>query len=170
MIVDLDMADKVATLATIGTPHLGTTFADFGITRGGRLVIEGRHPIINLEGFADLTTASCKAFNNRARDQEAGNDVVYQTYAAAEERDLVFLPLQASWSIIHQREGENDSLVSVQSQQWEAELVGSHGRRKKVIQKTCRSSRPPQRGGMVGPAGNQSTRRCLNCGQAGRGV
>lgn len=41
MIVDPDMADKVATLATIGTPHMGTTFADFGITRGGRLVIEG---------------------------------------------------------------------------------------------------------------------------------
>jgi triacylglycerol lipase len=133
MIVDIEgMADRVASLTTIGTPHLGTSFADFGISTGGKLVIRGLLPIINLEGFEDLTTTACADFNNRSIDKEAANSVKYQTYASAEERDLVFLPLQLSWFIINQNEGENDGLVSVTSQQWQEELVGSDGSRKRI--------------------------------------
>src|SRR5262249_501157 len=55
--------------------------------------------------------------------------------AASEVRDCVVIPLQASWSIINHREGDNDGLVSVRSQQWEPELVASDGSRKEVIQK-----------------------------------
>src|SRR5206468_12268979 len=51
------------------------------------------------------------------------------------KRDLIFLPLQASWLLIKHNEGENDGLVSVKSQQWEPELIGSKGKRKKVAQK-----------------------------------
>lgn len=135
MIVDIDgMAEKVASVTTIGTPHLGTSFADFGVSRGGNLVIRGLESFINLGGFNDLTTTACKAFNLRAKEKEAGNKVVYRTYASAEEHDLVFLPLQPSWSIISKLEGENDGLVSVRSQQWESELNGSSGSRKTVEQ------------------------------------
>lgn len=136
MIVDIDtMADKVGTLATIGTPHLGTSFADFGISQGGESVIAELQTIINLEGLEDLQTKPCRDFNTRAKDQEASNAVTYQTYASAEERDLVFLPLQASWSIIDEHErGGNDGLVSVMSQRWETELVASSSRRKRVTQ------------------------------------
>src|SRR3981081_981483 len=35
MIVDLGMADKVASLTTIGGPHLGTTIADHVLDHGG---------------------------------------------------------------------------------------------------------------------------------------
>jgi triacylglycerol lipase len=135
MIVDIDgMAEKVASVTTIGTPHLGTSFADFGISRGGSFVIKGLEPFINLDGFNDLTTTACEAFNRRAKDEEASNTVVYRTYASAEEHDLVFLPLQLSWSIISRLEGENDGLVSVRSQQWESELMGSDGSRKTIEQ------------------------------------
>lgn len=135
MIVDIDgMADKVASVTTIGTPHLGTSFADFGITHGGKKVIKGLDHIIDLKGFEDLTTTACQDFNARATDAEANNSVVYRTYASAEERDLVFLPLQLSWFIINGHEGENDGLVSAKSQQWESELVGSNGARKAVEQ------------------------------------
>ena len=135
MIVDIEgMADKVASLTTIGTPHLGTSIADFGISKGGRRIIDILKPIINLEGFGDLTTESCRSFNMRAKNSEAGNTVVYRTYAASEERDLVFLPLQASWFLINLKEGENDGLVSVRSQQWDERLIGSDGRQKTIEQ------------------------------------
>lgn len=135
MIVDIDgMAEKVASVTTIGTPHLGTSFADFGISRVGSFIIRGLESFINLGGFNDLTTTACEAFNLRAKDKEAGNKVVYRTYASAEERDLVFLPLQPSWAIISKLEGENDGLVSVRSQQWESELIGSDGSRKTIEQ------------------------------------
>ena len=135
MIVDIEgMADKVASLTTIGTPHLGTSFADFGISMGGKLVIGGLRSIIDLEGFEDLTTTACEEFNLRAKDKEASNNVVYRTYASAEERDLVFLPLQPSWFVISKNEGENDGLVSVKSQQWTNELIGNNGSRKTIEQ------------------------------------
>ena len=135
MIVDMDgMAGKVASLTTIGAPHLGTTFADFGVSHGANSLIQGVSPFINIAGFADLTTAACEAFNLRAKDKEASNKVIYRTYASAEERDLVFLPLQPSWSIISKLEGENDGLVSLRSQQWESELVASDGSRKTIEQ------------------------------------
>ena len=135
MIVDIEgMADKVASVNTIGTPHLGTSFADFGISQGGSFVIKGMEPFLDLNGFNDLTTTACEAFNRRAKDKEASNKVVYRTYASTEEHDLVFLPLQLSWSIISKLEGENDGLVSVRSQQWESELTGSDGSRKTIGQ------------------------------------
>ena len=135
MIVDIEgMADKVASLTTIGTPHLGTSFADFGFSAGGGIAVDGLRPIINLEGFEDLTTAACEEFNSRAKNKEASNAVVYRTYASAEERDLVFLLLQPSWFIISMNEGENDGLVSVKSQHWTSELTGDDGSRKTVEQ------------------------------------
>jgi len=135
MIVDVPgMADKVATLTTIGTPHQGTSFADFGLTLGGALVVDGLRPILHLEGFRDLTTAACRAFNARAEEAEASNGVGYRTYAGSEERDSIFLPLQASWSIIHRSEGPNDGLVSVRSQNWLPKLVAANGRTKTISQ------------------------------------
>jgi triacylglycerol lipase len=135
MIVDVGgMAEKIASLTTIGTPHLGTSFADVGIRPGGELVISGLRPVINLEGFEDLTTTACNRFNDHARDKEATNGVVYRTYSSAEDRDLVFLPLQVSWFIINHNEGENDGLVSVKSQQWASELIANNGTRKSIEQ------------------------------------
>jgi triacylglycerol lipase len=134
MIVDIDgMADRVASVTTIGTPHLGTSLADFGISHGSS-VIDDLRGIIDLEGFNDLTTTACEAFNARAKDKEANNPVVYRTYASSEERDRMFFPLQPSWSILNEAEGENDGLVSVKSQQWETELTGSNGVRKRIEQ------------------------------------
>ena len=135
MIVDVaGMADKVASLTTIGTPHLGTCVADFAISRGGSRIIDSLKPLIDLRGFEDLTTVSCRSFNDRAKDKEASNSVVYRTYAASQERDHVFLPLQVSWFIINHTEGENDGLASVSSQQWNGRLIGSDGREKPVEQ------------------------------------
>jgi triacylglycerol lipase len=128
------MDGKIATLTTIGTPHHGTVFADRGLGAGGDQLIDALRPLIDLEGFEDLTTAACQKFNAQALEAEAANDVIYQAYSSAQQRDGVFPLLQASWDIIHETEGANDGLVSVKSQAWVPELV-TPKTRKPITQK-----------------------------------
>ena len=135
MIVDQGMAERVASLTTIGTPHLGTVLADHMIDHGGFLLKEGLRQIIDLDGFDDLRVDSCQQFNSRAEHHEATNKVVYQTFASAEEFQVVFTPLLPSWRFIHDHEGKNDGLVSVTSQSWKSELVANDGSRKSIGQK-----------------------------------
>lgn len=135
MIVDNEMAERVASLTTIGTPHLGTVLADHVIDHGGDSLIELIRRVINLDGFNDLTVAACESFNKRAEDSEARNNVVYQTYASAEDGHLVFAPLIPAWKFIRDHEGENDGLVPLKSQQWRQELIAADGTRKTIAQK-----------------------------------
>ena len=135
MIVDKGMAERVASLTTIGTPHLGTVLADQVIGNGGIFLMDLLRRVINLDGFADLTVTACEQFNRRAEDSEARNSVVYQTYASSEDLRLVFAPLVPSWIFIRDHEGKNDGLVPFKSQQWNRELIASDGTRKPVAQK-----------------------------------
>jgi triacylglycerol lipase len=137
MIVDMGMADKVASLTTIGAPHLGTILADHAVSLGGSTLAERLQRFIRLDlnGFRDITTEACRNFNSRAEDFEAKNDVFYQTYASAESLHLVFAPLLFSWMFIRGHEGRNDGVVSFRSQQWKSELIASDGTRKTVSQK-----------------------------------
>ena len=135
MIVDKGMADKVATLVTIGTPHLGTILADHVIDHGGFVLKEGLRPVLNLDGFDDLRTGVCEEFNRRAEHQEATNGVDYRTFSGTEDREMVFRLLVPSWDFIHEHAGKNDGLVPVTSQAWQSELVANDGRRKSVEQK-----------------------------------
>ena len=88
--------------------------------------------VINVDGVADLTTSVCEAFNERAEDSEARNSVLYQTYSSSENLNLVFAPLIPGWLIVRNREGRNDGLVSVRSQQWAKELRANDGTRKPI--------------------------------------
>lgn len=134
MIVNYGMADKIASLTTIGTPHFGTSFADWGMQHQGHEIIDVVSNVIDFGGFDDLTTSACKAFNASAQAAEATNDVFYQTYAANEDKKQIFAPLQPAWQIISDVEGENDGLVSRTSQRWESELTNGNGARKPVHQ------------------------------------
>jgi triacylglycerol lipase len=134
MIVDKGMGEKVASLTTIGTPHLGTILADHALSHGGELLLEVVGRVLSIDGFADLTMTACEQFNTRAEDQEARNNVVYQTYASFESVNLVFAPLIPSWIFIHHHEDKNDGLVPVRSQQWKKELIAGDGTRKAVAQ------------------------------------
>jgi triacylglycerol lipase len=134
MIVHEDMAGKVASLTTIGTPHLGTSFAGWGLAHGGSAIIKALHHSLNLEGFLTLTAQERKKFNESARNSEAANEVVYQTYAGAQSLELTFGPLKPSWKIIDAAEGPNDGLVSVTSQRWVASIIGNDGSVKNVAQ------------------------------------
>jgi triacylglycerol esterase/lipase EstA (alpha/beta hydrolase family) len=136
MIARLGMADKVASLTTIGTPHHGTSFADWKLAHGGSDVINLVGKAIDLNGFNDLTRDASMKLNESLRDAEASNGVYYQTYSASEGRETTFVFLQQSWDVIKKEEGDNDGLVPVTSQAWQAEVVSTDGKsRKKVVQK-----------------------------------
>jgi triacylglycerol lipase len=135
MISDLGMQDRVCSLTTIGTPHRGSSFADWGLKHRGEEALRRLDKVIDLDGFLNLSSAQGKEFNERAEASEADNDVFYQTYACwEEERERVFTPLQLSWEVIKRsEEGENDGLVSVTSQRWTDRLRGA-SREKEVEQ------------------------------------
>jgi triacylglycerol lipase len=135
MIVNKGMAAHVASLTTIGTPHLGTSLASLVHTVGGIAIMAALHPFVNLGGFPDLTIDACRQFNLQAEDQEARNDIFYQTYASSETRRTVFNPLKLAFDFIEKHEGDNDGLVPVESQKWKSELVASNGTRKTITQK-----------------------------------
>ncbi len=134
MIVNHAMAHKVASLTTIGTPHLGTSVADWFIAIGLDKIVGTIRKVINLEGFRSLTTTACREFNDFARDAEAANPVVYQVYASAQKRELTFRLFQKTWQIAYDHEGDNEGLVSAKSQKWEDRLVGKNGVTKIVRQ------------------------------------
>jgi triacylglycerol lipase len=126
-IINHNMASKVATLTTLGTPHLGASVADWFLEHGLNKIMTKLHKVVNLEGFKSLTTAACRAFNDCARDAEAANPVFYQVYASSQKRELTFWPFQRTWQITFDHEGDNEGLVSVESQKWEPQLAGKNG-------------------------------------------
>jgi len=127
MIVNHGMAENVASLTTLGTPHLGASVADWFMQNGLPKLIASLRKVINLEGFKSLTTMACQQFNDFARDAEASNPVFYQVYASAQQRQLTFPPFQKTWQITYEHEGDNEGLVSVKSQKWGDRLVGKNG-------------------------------------------
>jgi triacylglycerol lipase len=139
MIARLGMAERVASLVTIGTPHLGTSFADwrYDERQASRRVIEGLEGLgVDFTGSFDLTTKRCRAFCAFNEAAEAANGVTYIAYAGVQEdRGAVFWPLRRSWDIVREREGANDGLVAAASQLWQPELNGPTGA-KRVEQRT----------------------------------
>lgn len=134
MIVDENMAGCVASLTTIGTPHLGASVADWFMQNRLSRVLEALGKVINLEGFKSLTTTACREFNEAARHAEASNAVLYQTFAGWQERERTFLPFQKTWQITYDLEGDNDGLVSKTSQRWQDRLVADDGTTKIIAQ------------------------------------
>jgi len=89
-----DIAARVSCLTTVGTPHHGTTSADRALRAGGRILIAALSRIIDLDGFADLTTSACLRFNQLAQDAEARNQVRYRTVYAIEDLQRTIALLQ----------------------------------------------------------------------------
>ena len=135
MIVKLGMDTRVASLTTIGTPHRGSSLADWGEQNGGERVVEKFQGILDLGGFLNLTTKFCEGLNAELEPAEAANRVFYQTYSSSDEEGNVFLPLHWTWKIINEaeqrvegRDGRNDGLVGLASQKWGPGFAGSAGK------------------------------------------
>ena len=116
LISRLGMASRVLTLTSIGTPHCGSPFADWGIQRFARFV----RPLcdyfgVSYQGFYDLTTTSCRRFNKEVQNVDG---VRYFSIAGR---------LQLSWRtpnwwlpgrVVERTEGPNDGVVSLASARW----------------------------------------------------
>lgn len=120
MVSRLGMKDRVLSLTTLGTPHRGTTFADWGIRRLERLV----KPVLDFlglpaQGFYDLTTAACRAFNEAVPDTEG---VRYFSIAGQYDGSLRTPEWLLPHTIVLAAEGPNDGVVSVESARWGEQL------------------------------------------------
>jgi triacylglycerol lipase len=116
--------ERVASLTTIGTPHNGTSFADWGLADAGdALAVLDHLGITSIDGFRDLTTTACRAFNDEAKEFERGCGVAFRAYAGAQTLPYVFEPFKASWRIINEREGANDGMVAVSSARWRDDVA-----------------------------------------------
>lgn len=113
MISRLGMHDRVLSLTTLGTPHRGTTFADWGIRRLS-LTFKPLAKLFDLpdQAFFDLTTESCRTFNADAPDAPG---VRYFSVAGRCTNAWLAPQWLLSHSIVSKAEGDNDGIVSVAS-------------------------------------------------------
>lgn len=112
---------KIVSLSTISTPHLGTSFADWGIANGNEFIDFCLKTFqADLRGFRDLTRGSCKSFNEKAKNFEATCGVKFYTFAGRQFFQEIMTALKFSYAIIFANEkDDNDGLVSVNSAAWE---------------------------------------------------
>jgi len=120
MISKLDMAHHVLTLTTLGTPHRGTAFADWGIHRLERLV----KPVLQFlgmptQGFYDVTGPNCKLFNENTPDAPS---VRYFSVAGRHDGSFFNPEWLLPYHIVHKAEGPNDGVVSIASAKWGEDL------------------------------------------------
>ncbi len=116
LISHLGMARRVLTLTTLGTPHRGTAFADWGLSRLTRFL----RPLFEFanvpyQAFFDLTVARCAEFN-----LQTPNDPEVRYFSVAGDfRPHWFAPeWQLPARILAHKEGPNDGVVSVASAVW----------------------------------------------------
>ncbi|MBI5181367.1 MAG: hypothetical protein HZA06_00475 [Nitrospirae bacterium] len=119
MISKLGMADKVATLVTIGTPHWGSEFADWGVKvlgeKLGLIWLLEKIFKINTAGFRDLMTESCKKFNDEIANVEG---IKYISYVGVQKWYKINFILQIPYWYIRYKTGQNDGLVHAESAKW----------------------------------------------------
>ncbi len=116
LISHLGMDRQVLSLTTVGTPHRGTTFADWALSRFARLF----QPLFRAAGipddaFFDLTTDACSRFNEVTPNAP---DVRYYSVAGVCEKPWLGPEWWLSSRIVGRAEGPNDGIVSLHSATW----------------------------------------------------
>jgi len=121
----LGLADRVASLTTIGTPHLGTPLADLGIgvLRRFRVLFSA---LLDVDVFVDLTSESLLSFNREMHDAP---QVAYASVVARGDRAVMNPLLWPSHIYLSECAGANDGIVPAASQRWGEvirEIVADH--------------------------------------------
>lgn len=118
MISCLGMEDRVAALATISTPHHGSSYAQWCLRHLGQR-LGGLHLIrfmgLDMQSVADLTPQSMAEFNQRVKDSPK---VKYFSVSGSRPWHRVPPFMLHAWRTIQDAEGPNDSLVAVKSAIW----------------------------------------------------
>jgi triacylglycerol lipase len=108
----LGLADRVASLVTIGTPHLGTPLADAGHAVFGRITRLLRK-LVDLTGFGDLTSEGMAKFNLEVPDAPG---VAYASVVGRSGRLKTNPLLWPSHLYLAEFSGPNDGVVPTTSQ------------------------------------------------------
>lgn len=127
MIHKFSMADKVASLTTIATPHYGSKTMDFLCSGSGHL-LKASSVIINriykkqgdknpdfLSTIRQFTTSFSEEFNREVLDC---GQVHYQSYASTMKKSYSDMLLFVQHLVVKRFDGECDGLVSVNSAKW----------------------------------------------------
>lgn len=125
----LGMADKVASLTTIATPHRGTVLADMALNiidklniielvdNSGRFyakIIGDSNPL-PLDAYKQLTTTFMEEFNKEVSDMP---QVYYQSYSAKITETYPKMYSRLKYKLIFKKAGENDGVVPLNSTLW----------------------------------------------------
>jgi len=129
MITKLNMADKVASLTTLATPHCGSYIADtlinwltktdwidrviFSANRIARFI--GDENPDALKAANNLTIEYMENFNNSVPNSPL---VYYQSYGGIVTEDYPAGLVRFQQKILSEKEGDNDCTVSLKSYQW----------------------------------------------------
>lgn len=113
LISRLGMAGRVLSLTTIGTPHRGSSFADWSVKRLAGLY----RPLFAFlgvphEALADLTVEQCREFNASVPDAQG---VRYFSVAGRLTGQGFDWRWELPSRIVREAEGENDGVVSTAS-------------------------------------------------------
>ena len=123
----LGLSDYVQSLTTIGTPHRGSSFADWIVRNFSRLLWPLiRYLGISTDGFRDLTTENCTRFNEEVQDAPG---VAYYSVAGQCDVDSLIPLWRPAANVVWDKEGPNDGIVAVQSAIYGSEStiwVGDH--------------------------------------------
>ena len=129
MITKLDMADKVASLTTISTPHRGSSLADTIVKflQKKKLTNKVQH-LANfyakfigdnnpkaLKAANDLTVIYMKDFNKSVPNMP---QVYYQSYGGVINEDYPLWVVKIQNRLMQKAEGDNDGIVSLHSYKW----------------------------------------------------
>lgn len=123
MLYKFDLKDQIASITTIGTPHLGTTLADLKLPRMKPFIISLKKLKLDITGFMDLTTQKARELNNTLEIYEKESGVVLRTIAGRQPNHNIFFLLRQSHRVLEAMEGENDGLVSVRSAMYKEEYL-----------------------------------------------
>ena len=124
LITHLDMAERVRSLTTIGTPHRGSYMADwFAANYRQRvpLLLALEAVGLNVDGFRDCRLDVCREFNRKTPDRP---EVRYFSFGGQVQPARLTPFLRRAWNILTPVEGPNDGLVSVRSATW-GEYLGT---------------------------------------------
>jgi len=129
----LDAAPYIASLTTIGTPHLGSGLVDLACKKIPdslmRRFAKGYNAMYKklgdtepdfLSGIHDLTTEQCVLFNDEVVNKES---VHY--FCVGSKMTSFFgadFPLNVGYAILRHTDGENDGFVSAESSKWGTSL------------------------------------------------
>ena len=110
----LGLAPRVASLTTIGTPHLGTPLANAGNALFGAISRMLRR-FFDVVAFGDLTRQGMAQFNARVKD---ATGVAYASVVGRSGRLRTNPLLWPSHLYLAQRSGANDGIVPAESPRW----------------------------------------------------